>query len=182
MGKKMIQIKSKINDDVILQNLGDFDWRTRSTGAYFASITEAKKFTDVIGVHLLKSEVCYAGNQYAITLASFNTLESAEYLNKYLDYYLQHSELYFDQVGVMSALKFFDELNGTNFCSKHAGRWKQFCQSRITKIEKSLQKFQNQKNELAINSFETQLKFWHEDISSKQVVDAINIINIIKNG
>lgn len=35
--KKMISLRHQTTDEVILKNLGDFNWRTRSTGAYFAS-------------------------------------------------------------------------------------------------------------------------------------------------
>ena len=73
---KMIDLKPEITDEVILINLGDFNWRTRSTGAYFAALKGEKKFTEIIGNHLLKSEVCFAGSQYAVTLASFNTKQS----------------------------------------------------------------------------------------------------------
>jgi hypothetical protein len=99
--------------------LGDFDWRTRSTGSYFAGIKNAVQFQEIIGIHLLKSEVCYAGSEYAITLALFNTERSVYYLNLYLEYYLTKSELYFDQGSAITALKYLDEINNTNHREKH---------------------------------------------------------------
>ena len=78
---------------LMLKNLGDFNWRTRSTGSYFASIKQAYHLEDIIGTHLLKSEVCYAGAEYAKTIASFNTSKSPNYLKKYLTYYLKKPEL-----------------------------------------------------------------------------------------
>lgn len=124
--QKMIDLKPKITEKVILQNLGDFDWRTRSTGSYFAAIMEARNTEDIIGTHLLKSEVCFAGVQYAITLAAFNSKKSANYLNRYLEYYLTKPELYFDQSNVLQVLKYLDEINGTNHLSKHLSSFKMF--------------------------------------------------------
>lgn len=124
--KKIIQLKPLISEDVILQNLGDFDWRTRSTGSYFAGIKNALQFQEIIGIHLLKSEVCYAGSEYAITLALFNTERSVYYLNLYLEYYLTKPELYFDQGSVITAFKYLDEINSTNHVEKHLKNWENF--------------------------------------------------------
>lgn len=124
--KKMIQLKPLISEDVILQNLGDFDWRTRSTGSYFAGIKNALQFQEIIGIHLLKSEVCYAGSEYAIALALFNTERSVYYLNLYLEYYLTKPELYFDQCSVITAFKYLDEINSTNHVEKHLKNWENF--------------------------------------------------------
>ena len=124
--KKIIQLKPLISEDVILQNLGDFDWRTRSTGSYFAGIKNALQFQEIIGIHLLKSEVCYAGSEYAITLALFNTERSVYYLNLYLEYYLTKPELYIDQGSVITAFKYLDEINSTNHVEKHLKNWENF--------------------------------------------------------
>ncbi|WP_294670110.1 DUF6000 family protein [uncultured Fluviicola sp.] len=121
--EKMIELKPRITENTILQNLGDFDWRTRSTGSYFASIKKAIHFEKIIGTHLLKSEICYAGSGYARTLASFNTEYSVYYLNLYLEYYLTKPELYFDQVSVITALKYLDEINNTHHTEKHLKNW-----------------------------------------------------------
>ena len=178
--EKMIRLKPRITEDIILKNLGDFNWRTRSTGAYFASIKNETKFTEVIGTHLLKSEVCYAGHQYAITLASFNTTEALNFLNKYLDYYLKRTELDFDQTEVMSALKYLDELNGTSFTEQHIDQWNKFCQSKIEGIKKSLERFKNLNVDGMDKAFESQLKFWQSDIDTKAVADAVSVINTIR--
>ncbi len=123
---KMINVKPQITDDIILQNLGDFDWRTRSTGSYFALIKESYHLEDIIGIHLLKSEVCSAGGKYALTLASFNTAKSVQYLNRYLEYYLIRPDLYFDQGVVMVALKYLDEVNETNNLAMHLKNWEDY--------------------------------------------------------
>jgi hypothetical protein len=179
--EKMIQLKPNISDDVILQNLGDFDWRTRSTGAYFASIMNKTEYTDIIGTHLLKSEVCYAGSQYAITLASFNTNKATEYLNKYLDYYLKRTELDFDQTQAMSAIKYLDQLNGTNYSELHTNQWNEFRQSKINNIKKSIQEFNIQNAEGMAEAYEGSLKFWQDEITPKPIIEAIHTIERIKN-
>lgn len=123
---KMIELKPEINEDIILRNLGDFNWRTRSTGSYFAAIKKSIHLESIIGTHLLKSEVCYAGIQYAFTIASFNTKESTAFLSRYLEYYLKRPELYFDQEAVITALKYLDEINGTDMVRKHLKNWKDY--------------------------------------------------------
>lgn len=132
----LITLKSEITDEVILTNLGDFNWRTRQTGAFFAAIKDKKEYTEIIGVHLLKSEVCYAGSEYAKVLVSFNTEQSISYLEKYLDYYLLQKDLYFDQGAVIQALYYCDKVNGTNKTEKHLKNWKDFIyDKKVAKLE-----------------------------------------------
>ncbi len=121
--EKMIHLKPKINEEIILQNLGDFDWRTRSTGSYFAAIKKSTHLENIIGTHLLKSEVCYAGSGYALTLASFNTSQAVDFFDRYLEYYLKQPQLYFDQGSVITALKYLDEINNTKNTEKHLKNW-----------------------------------------------------------
>ena len=56
--KKLIdelgKIKNEFTKDVVKKLLGDFNWRTRQTGAYFAAINEFKEFEDTIETLLLK--------------------------------------------------------------------------------------------------------------------------------
>ena len=82
----LIQTKDKITKEVVVKLLGDFNWRTRQTGAFFAAIKHFTDLTDIIGTHFLKSEVCYAGQVYAYTFASFNTETCIEYLDNCLLY------------------------------------------------------------------------------------------------
>ena len=128
--KRLSDIKCEITPGVIEKNLGDFNWRTRQTGAFFAAITEQRQFVDVIGTHLLKSEVCYAGGTYCKVLAYFNTERCVEYLNIYLEYYLKRSELWFDQMQAMEAVKYLDEINGTDDLMKHLPNWTKFIENK----------------------------------------------------
>ncbi|SHN23972.1 DUF6000 family protein [Chitinophaga sp. CF418] len=118
--------KNDITEEICLQLLGDFNWRTRLVGSYFAAVKGYNQLIDIIGTHLLKSEVCYVGHIYALTLAFFNTEKSIQYLDRYLAYYLTKPELYFDQKDVMEALLFLDKQNGTPNSAKHEDSWKKF--------------------------------------------------------
>jgi hypothetical protein len=123
-------IKPKLTQEICLQLLGDFNWRTRLVGAYFAAIKNYRELTDIIGTQLLKSEVCCVGHIYALTLASFNDEDSIQYINRYLDYYLTKPTLYYDQQRLMEALLFLDATNGTHYFSRHLDNWKTFTEVR----------------------------------------------------
>jgi len=107
-------LKPQLNDEIILQCLGDFNWRTRLMGAYFAALDNRARFIELIGTHLLKSEVCFAGKVYAKVLAYFNTPECVAYLNLYAEYYLCRPDLYFDQFQVLEAICYLDGINQTH--------------------------------------------------------------------
>ncbi|MDN5479807.1 MAG: DUF6000 family protein [Chryseobacterium sp.] len=132
----MKQLKDEITEEVTLALLGDFNWRTRTVGAYLSTIKNYENQIDIIGVHLLKSELCYAGDLYALVFAFYNNQKTIDYLNQYLDYYLQKPQLYFDQERVMEALVYLDGINGTNNYSKHLTQWEKMLQERheISKI------------------------------------------------
>ena len=120
------QIKSEITPEICLQLLGDFNWRTRLVGSYFAAVKGYTNLIEIIGIHLLKSEVCCVGHIYALVLAFFNTPESREYLTKYLNYYLTTPSLYFDQKNVMEAILYLDKVNGTGIFSEQLVKWTRF--------------------------------------------------------
>jgi Family of unknown function (DUF6000) len=107
--KKFVDIYPQINFEIITKLLGDFNWRTRIVGAYFAALKNLVDFEEIIGTHLLKSEVCYAGSGYCLALASFGTEKSKDFLKRYLDYYLTRKDLWFDQSDALSALFWMDE-------------------------------------------------------------------------
>lgn len=127
---KLISIKNELSIEIIQSNLGDFNWRSRQTGAFFAALTNQTQFIDIIGVHLLKSEVCYAGGTYCKVLAFFNSAKSIEYLNLYLDHYLKKLDLWFDQRQAMESILYLDKLNGTNHFERHIGNWIEFIKNK----------------------------------------------------
>lgn len=107
--KAFSEAAREINIDIVKALLGDFNWRTRITGAFFAAINNYQELEDTIGKHLLKSEVCYAGNGYCLALAAFATDKAKEYLISYLDYYLDRNDLWFDQATAYCALEYLDK-------------------------------------------------------------------------
>lgn len=144
---QLIDVRDKISYEIVLKLLGDFDWRTRLTGAFFAAIKGFKELTDVMGTHFLKSELTYVGKVYAYTFASFNTPEAIGYLERYLDYYLLKPDLWFDQREAMEALTYLDKINQTNLAAKHRHNWLNF-----------VKKKNNWKKEINLEEIEAQMK------------------------
>lgn len=62
------EIKPEITKDDCLNLLGDFNWRTRLVSSYFSAVKDYRGLINIIGTHLLKSEVCCVGHIYALTL------------------------------------------------------------------------------------------------------------------
>ena len=135
---RFAEIVPKITDEIILKNLGNFNWRTRSTGAFFSALKDKKEFIDIIGNHLLKSEVCYAGKTYAKTLAYFNDEIGNNYLERYLDYYLKETSLFFDQVAVFRSIKYLDKKNSTKKIKKYLKDWEEFSMKQECEKEVSI--------------------------------------------
>ena len=143
------KIKSDVSIDIAKQLFGDFNWRTRIVGAYFSAIENYVELEDIIGIHLLKSEVCYAGGGYCFALASFNTENGINYLKKYLDYYLTKKDLFFEQREAMSALKWTDKQNGTNLCGEYMPKFNEWVSDKYAQdIEVSFSGFENQMKQL----------------------------------
>lgn len=124
------EIKNEITPEIASELLGDFNWRTCSVGADFAAIYMYREFEENIGNLLLRSDVCYAGQNYCIALASFGTDKSVEFLNKYLEYYLKRTDLWFDQLSALSALSYLDDLRGEENSTRHETAWNQFVENK----------------------------------------------------
>lgn len=151
--KKLISVKKEITTDIIEKNLGDFNWRTRQTGAFFSAITNQTQFIDIIGTHLLKSEVCYAGGIYSKVFASFNLPKCVDYLNLYLDYYLSKPDLWFDQRDAMEAILYLDKVNSTNHFERHISNWVEFIKNK---------------------------PYWDKEIKTENLEKQLNIIQTVK--
>ena len=126
----LLNIKEKITKEIVIKLLGDFNWRTRQTGAYFAIIKNYTDLIDIIGIHFLKSEVCYAGRIYSYMFASLNDEKATEYLEDYLTYYLLNKDLWFDQREAMEALTYIDKVNESNLVAKHKENWLKFIENK----------------------------------------------------
>lgn len=120
--KKFADTANEIDKNIVLNLLIDFNWRTRITGAFFSAINKYQEFEDIIGRHLLKSEVCYSGSGYCLALATFSTENAKGYLVKYLDYYLDRKDLWFDQAIAFCALEYLDKKSADNLM----GKWTSF--------------------------------------------------------
>jgi hypothetical protein len=110
-----VQAAKEITLNVVRELLGDFDWRPRIVGAYFAAIKGYDELTDIMGVHLLQSEVCYAGAGYALAFAMFQSERARDYLKAYLDYYLKQPDLWYDQADVLAALHLLDPAEAATY-------------------------------------------------------------------
>jgi hypothetical protein len=119
-------IRPEVDLNLISKLLVWFNWRPRIVGAYFATIERITDATEHIGRLLLRSDVCYAGQGYALALATFNTKHATAFLKKYLDYYLTRKDLWFDQDSVMNAIGYLDRINGTNFMEGYMFKWQTF--------------------------------------------------------
>lgn len=115
---KFATAAKEINVEIVTKLLSDFDWRTRITGAYFAAINNYRELEDIIGRHLLKSEVCYAGLGYCLALAASGSDNSKKYLRTYLEYYLDRIDLWFDQAHAFCALEYLDKNQANEYLTK----------------------------------------------------------------
>jgi hypothetical protein len=121
---------AQADDAVIARLLGQFDWRSRTAGAYLAALTGRTAFTEQLGGLLLASEVCYAGSAYCLALAVFDTPGSRDYLHRYLAHYLLQPQLHFDQAQAMAAIAYLDGRHGRDEAARHAPAWAEFAASR----------------------------------------------------
>jgi hypothetical protein len=101
---ELLAIKPEIDHQTIAKLLGDFNWRTRTVGAYFAALGKQYDFFPTIGNMLLQSEVCYAGRTYAIALATYRPEVAVSFYEKYLKYYLTQPQYDLQQYDVHAAL------------------------------------------------------------------------------
>lgn len=141
------KIKATITPQVTLQLLGDFNWRTRLVGAYFAAVKGYEEQVDVIGTHFLKSEVCCVGHIYALVLAFYNNEKAIQYLEDYLSYYLQKPALYFDQESALQSLFYLDTINKTSKTKKHLLEWEKLKITRLGFSKAQMDHLANENNE-----------------------------------
>lgn len=125
-----LAIKDSVDVELVSKLLGDFNWRPRSVGAYFAALGSMADLEDNIGNLLLRSDVCYAGHDYCLALASFSSPEAIHCLNQYLEYYLEQQDLWFDQKSAMAALSFIGANRGEDLVRPHMGAWETFVSNR----------------------------------------------------
>jgi hypothetical protein len=136
-------IRKEIDKNLVTDLLVWFNWRSRLVGAYFAAIEGLTSLTEHIGRLLLRSDVVYAGDGYALALATFNSQQAIEFLNKYLSHYLDRTDLVFNQGEVMSAMIYLDKVNNTNLADKYLPKWQNFeNQNSSISLAKELDEFE----------------------------------------
>jgi hypothetical protein len=119
-------VARRIDERLVSELLSYLNWRPRVVAAEFAAIRDLRGSLDEIGRLLLRSDVCYAGRAYCLTLAAFNTKAASEYLSRYLEYYLTRPDLWFDQGDALAAVVCLDEANGTSVFERFEGAWARF--------------------------------------------------------
>lgn len=77
----------EMNRDLAYALLAAQNWRPRRVGAYVVALQELHGLTDEVGRLLLRSDVCYAGEDCCLALTQLNTPRSRKYLEEYLGYY-----------------------------------------------------------------------------------------------
>lgn len=145
------KIKSEITPEITLQLLGDFNWRTRLVGAYFSAVKGYEEQIDSIGIHFLKSEVCCVGHIYALVLAFYNSEKSVQYLENYLNYYLQKPALHFDQESTLQALFYLDTVNKTSKAKKYLLDWEKLKVARLGFAKAKMHSSVHDNNELVVD-------------------------------
>ena len=125
--RKSYRVLRKSIDIILVSKLlGNFDWRSRSVGAYFSALEGMEELEENIGRLLLRSDVCYAGHDYCLALASFSTPTATKFLHQYLEYYLEQPGLWFDQTSAMAALSYIGRQNSEDLLVSHMPSWEKF--------------------------------------------------------
>ncbi|WP_215398567.1 DUF6000 family protein [Rheinheimera oceanensis] len=154
--QKYLAVKSSIDSKLVSKLLGDFNWRPRSVGAYFAALGSMIELEEHIGKLLLRSDVCYAGNNYCLALASFASPAAVQYLKQYLEYYLEQSDLWFDQNSAMAALSYIGAKQGEDLVTPYIPLWQKFIANKPDwDLAESIELFSQQMN--ALNEFKREI-------------------------
>ena len=128
--KAYLSIREDLNENIVSTLLGEFNWRPRSVGADFCSIGGLTQYEENIGNLLLRSDVCYSGHNYCLTLASFGSEKAISYLESYLEYYLKQPDLWFDQGSALAALFYLEDTKCVNLTDAHMSNWEQFVKNK----------------------------------------------------
>ena len=145
-----LAIREKVDEKVVSSLLGEVNWRPRSVGADFCSICGLSQFEENIGNLLLRSDVCYSGHKYCLTLASFGSEQAISYLDSYLEYYLQQPNLWFDQSSALAALFYLEHNNGVNLTDHHMLRWEEFSKDKENwNLQDSIFRFNEEMNAIS---------------------------------
>ncbi|RYG70793.1 hypothetical protein EON80_06865 [bacterium] len=106
--------------------LAEFNWRGRQVATRFVAVRRFTELQPDISLLFLRSDVCYVGADYTLTLAVLGNEAAAQTLVTYLNYYLRQPDLYFDQHYALAALLYFDEQHGTRHAAPVMPLWEAF--------------------------------------------------------
>lgn len=120
-------VANDLNPKIVETLFSQRNWRHRSTAAWFSSIRHWTDFEEQIVEYLLRCELCYEGENFLLSLASFGTPNAIEGITTYLDKYLIECDPYGSQAGAMHALKWLDLKKGTSLFTKYEPKWINFC-------------------------------------------------------
>jgi hypothetical protein len=136
-------IYQEITLEIVNRLFSDYNWRPRITAAFFASLKRYESLEEHIGKLLLRSDLCFAGKQYCVALAEFNTLNGIRYLTEYLDYYLTRPDLDYDQGDAMAAIAYLDEKNKTDLLTSYKPLLESYAQNKpyMPELNKCIERF-----------------------------------------
>ncbi len=136
---------NQIQPALVWRLLCERSWRARVAGAYLAGLRQFEQFAHPIGGHLLRSEIPYAGRSYCLALARFATPVTAAILCRYLDYYLDRSDLIFDQCAAIGAIAYLDRVRGTTLLDQYRTGWDRYAESKEgISLDVTLEQFADQ--------------------------------------
>ena len=99
------------------------EWRGRLAVSWLIGLRGWQAFAPQMGDLLLRSELVYAGQGFAVGLALMDSDESANQLHRYLDRWLREVNCFYDQHWAMSALLEIDRRQGGQYAERHLEQW-----------------------------------------------------------
>ena len=99
------------------------EWRGRLAVSWLIGLRGWQAFAPQMGDLLLRSELVYAGQGFAVGLALMDSDESANQLHRYLDRWLPEGNCFYDQHWVMAALLEVDRRQGGSHAERHLEQW-----------------------------------------------------------
>jgi hypothetical protein len=123
-------VRADVDEPLVTSLLSYFNWRPRIVGGVFAAVWRVASLEEHIGRLLLRSDVCFSGAAYCHALVRLNTPRAARFLREYLEYYLTRTDLWFNQMDALAALRLLDEANLTQHAAELEPIWAEFAKTK----------------------------------------------------
>ena len=117
-------VAAEVTPAVALELWSRADWRSNQMASWWATVWAWPEAVPVVKGLLLPSRLVYAGRFHCLLLARVGTRDAAGVLAEYLDYYLPHPELRYDQAWAVAALTRVDEKRGTRHVEQRQEAWR----------------------------------------------------------